>query len=198
MAFKERLKQLRKAKGLSQNELAEAFGYKSFTTIQKWEDGSSHPPAQTLNRLAQYFGVSLESLMDNEGRLQAVPILGQVRGGPLRLAAQEWQGVEWVSEAELEQGEYFYLEVMGDSMINARIYPGDLVFVRRQAMVSDGKIAVILVGEEATLKRVYFKEGALILRAENPAYPDLVFSADDLEGTDVQILGEVLHSKIRF
>ena len=197
MSFHDRFKELRKARGLSQNEVAEAFGYKSFTTIQKWEDGSSHPPAKLLKQIADYFDVSVETLMDIDARLMAVPILGQVRGGPLRLAEQEWLGQEWVERSEADHGEYFYLEVHGDSMINARIYPGDLVFVRRQPMVSQGKIAVVLVGEEATLKRVYFKEGALILHAENPAYVDQVYPTDALESLNVQILGEVVHVKIR-
>jgi repressor LexA len=196
MPFNERLKQLRKDRGLSQNELAEVFGYKSFTTIQKWEDGSSYPPAKLLPQLAAYFSVSVESLMNETETLRPVPILGMVRGGPLRLAEQEWLGQEWVSEQELSHGEYFYLEVVGDSMIQARIHPGDLVFVRRQAMVSQGKIAVVLVEDEATLKRVYFEEGKLILRAENLNYPDQIYTNEQILEKNIQIIGEVIHVKI--
>ncbi len=198
MPFNEKFKQLRKDRGLSQSDVAQAFGYKSFTTIQKWEDGSSYPPAKLLSQLAEYFSVSVDDLMDEGEMLVPVPILGMVRGGPLRLAEQDYLGQEWVHAHEVAHGEYFYLEVMGDSMIQARIYPGDLVFVRRQTMVSQGKIAVVLVEEEATLKRVFFKEGDLILRAENPNYPDQVFTPRMIQEKNIQILGEVLHSKIRF
>jgi len=198
MPFNEKFKQLRKDRGLSQDDVAKAFGYKSFTTIQKWEDGSSYPPAKLLSSLADYFSVSVLDLMDERETLVPVPIIGMVRGGPLRMAEQEYLGQEWVQAQELAHGEYFYLEVIGDSMIQARIYPGDLVFVRRQAMVSQGKIAVVLVEDEATLKRVFFKDGSLILRAENPKYEDQIYNPTMLQDKNIQILGEVLHSKIRF
>ncbi|MDP3444423.1 MAG: XRE family transcriptional regulator, partial [Ignavibacteria bacterium] len=169
----------------------------SFTTIQKWEDGSSTPPAKTVKLLAEFFGVSLEDLL-NESEKIAIPILGTVRGGSLRLAQDEWLGQELVPVEESLGGEYFYLEVIGDSMMNARIFPGDLVYVKRQAVVNSGSIAVVLVGDEATLKRVYYKDNGIVLHPENPKYEDMVFSEEDIEQKNIQIIGEVIHSKIRF
>jgi len=197
MSFSETLKRLRKEQGISQQNLADVFGYKSFTTIQKWEDGTAMPPARVMQQLAQYFRISVEQLLGDE-TLVKVPILGNVRGGPLRLAQQEWLGQELVALDEVQGGEYFYLEVVGDSMINARIYPGDLVYVKRQALVENGDIAVVLVGEDATLKRVFTRDGQLILQAENPKYEPMVFSASDVEEKNIQIVGKVIHSKIRF
>lgn len=196
MAFKETLKQLRKEKGLSQQDLADLFGYKSFTTIQKWEDGSAMPPARILTQLAQTFEVAMETLLEEHSQVK-VPILGTVRGGPLRLAQQEWLGQEYVLSSEINHGEYFYLEVMGDSMVDARIYPKDLIYVKRQNQVDHGDIAVVLVGEEATVKRVYFENQNLILHPENTNYHDMVFSLLELEEKNIQILGKVLHVKIR-
>ena len=137
MDFKDKIKTYRKDRSLSQQDLADHFGYKSFTTIQKWEDGSSTPPARTMKLLAEFFGVSLEDLLTESEKI-AIPILGTVRGGLLRLAQDEWLGQELVPIEESLGGEYFYLEVIGDSMINARIYPGDLVYVKRQSMVNSG------------------------------------------------------------
>lgn len=191
------IKKYRKAKGLSQQDLANHFGYKSFTTIQKWEDGSSQPPAKTLERLSALLGVSMNDLMI-ERNVERVPVLGRVRGGLLRYAEEEWIGEEWVDPQETTGGLYFYLEVEGDSMINARIYPGDLVYVRKTDMVDSGAIAVVLVNDETTLKRVYFRNGKLILHPENPDYDDIVFSEDDLNQNRVEIIGEVIHSKIKF
>ena len=197
MDFKEKIKTYRKDRGLSQQDIAEHFGYKSFTTIQKWEDGSSIPPAKTLKRLAEFFGVSVENLITETEKI-AIPILGTVRGGLLRLAQDEWLGQELVPVEESLGGEYFYLEVIGDSMINARIYPGDLVYVKRQSIVESGTIAVVLVGDEATLKRVYYKDNGIVLHPENPKYEDMVYTQEDIEEKNIQVIGEVIHSKIRF
>jgi len=197
MDFKEKIKKYRKERGLSQEDLASQFGYKSFTTIQKWEDGSSTPPVKVIRQLAAFFGVSTEDLL-NESSQIAIPILGTVRGGPLRFAQEEWLGQELVPLDETVGGEYFYLEVIGDSMIGARIYPGDLVYVKRSSMVNSGTIAVVLVNDEANLKRVFFKGSSMVLHSENPKYEDMVFSAQEIEAKDIQIIGEVLHSKLRF
>lgn len=197
MDFQTKIKTYRKDRSLSQQDLADHFGYKSFTTIQKWEDGSSTPPAKTMKLLAEFFGVSLEDLLSESEKI-AIPIIGTVRGGSLRLAQDEWLGQELVPVEESLGGEYFYLEVIGDSMINARIFPGDLVYVKRQPVVTSGTIAVVLVGDEATLKRVYYKDNGLVLHPENPKYEDMVFSEKEIDEKNIQVIGEVIHSKIRF
>ena len=75
-----------------------------------------------------------------------------------------------------KKGDYF-LRVRGDSMINAHIYEGDLVFVKQTNKVESGSIAIVLVGEEATLKRVLYKKGLMILEAANPKIDTKVFYA---------------------
>lgn len=196
MAFKETLKQLRKEKGYSQQYLADLFGYKSFTTIQKWEDGSAMPPSKVLGQLANLLNVSVESLL-NERSSVAVPILGTVKGGPSLFAQQEWLGQEWVSSSEAQHGDYFYLEVVGDSMVGARIYPSDLVYVKKTSAVESGDIVVALINEETTVKRLILKGETLILHPENPAYSDSVFTQEDVQMKTLQILGKVEHIKIR-
>lgn len=199
MAFKDNLRALRKQKGLSQQDLAAQFDYKSFTTIQKWEDGTSFPPSETLRRLADFFRVSMDQLMgETQEDAVSVPILGIVRGGPLRLAEQEVIGQEWVDRSEARGGEHFYLEVTGNSMIGARIFPGDLVYVKRQNQIENGQIGVVLVGDEATLKRVYFEGDRMILRAENETYAPMIFSKEEIDEKPVRILGRVIHNKIKF
>ena len=81
-------------------------------------------------------------------------------------------------------------------MINASIYPNDLVFVRKQDDVESGDIAVVIIDNEtATLKRVLKKEGLLILQAENPAYAPMVFTPAELPR--LHINGKVLHVKFK-
>jgi repressor LexA len=196
ISLHEKLKQLRKERGLSQQDLAFHFGYKSFTTIQKWEDGSSLPPTKLLTQLSEFYHISVEELMSTERRV-AIPILGTVRGGALRYASQEFKGVEYVDEKEGSPEEHFYLEVIGDSMINARIYPEDLVYVHRQDLVENGAIAVILVGEEATIKRVFYEEDKLILKPENPKYQAMIYTQEECETKPIRILGKVIHCKIK-
>ena len=80
-------------------------------------------------------------------------------------------------------------------MINARIYDGDIVFIRKQPMVENGEIAAVLIDEmadvsEATLKRVYIYEDKIMLIAENPAYPPMVYSNEDMNS--VRIAGKAV------
>lgn len=99
-----------------------------------------------------------------------------------------------VNEACVEAGANiradFCLRVKGDSMINARICDGDIVFIKKQPDVNDGEIAAVLIGNEATLKRVYKKKNEIILVAENPAYKPLVYKNEELN--EIRILGKAI------
>ena len=88
----------------------------------------------------------------------------------------------------------FCLTARGDSMINARILDGDIVFIRKQDMVENGEIAAVVVNNdsEATLKRLFYyrEKNLLILKAENAAYEDLVYQGEELN--QVHILGKAV------
>ena len=86
----------------------------------------------------------------------------------------------------------FCLRAKGDSMINARINDGDIVFVRAQNSVDNGEIAAVIINDEATLKRVYFfpDKNILILKPENTKYKDIIYSEEDLN--NVKILGKAI------
>ena len=88
----------------------------------------------------------------------------------------------------------FCLKASGDSMINARILDGDIVFIRKQEIVDNGEIAAVVVNSdsEATLKRVFYyhDKDLLILKPENPAYEDLIFTGPELN--EVHILGKAI------
>ena len=77
-------------------------------------------------------------------------------------------------------------------MIGARIYDGDIVFIKSQSAVNNGEIAAVIISDEATLKRVYFypDEGKLILSAENPKYAPLVYMNDELN--TIKIIGKAI------
>ena len=75
-------------------------------------------------------------------------------------------------------------------MINARIFDGDIVFIKAQPQVENGEIAAVIVNDEATLKRVYLKSDRIILRPENPLYDDIIFTDTDMNS--VRILGKAV------
>lgn len=194
MKFKENLRHLRRSVGMSQNELAERLGYRSFTTVQKWEDGTSFPKVENLNRLSEIFGVELDHLLNSDlsAAKAAVPILGEVKAGYDMYANEEVLGYEYVDSSEYENGEFFYLVVKGDSMKGDRIEEGDHLYIRRQNYLDNNDLGVFLIdGEEVTVKRIIYSDDGIILRASNPAYPDRHF-----EERDVRILGKVLHNRV--
>ncbi|MCR4855512.1 MAG: helix-turn-helix domain-containing protein [Erysipelotrichaceae bacterium] len=196
MEFKDNLRYLRHSNKMSQDELADKLGYKSFTTVQKWEDGSSFPRVSTLNKIAQIFDVDIDHLLNLNIRSQqtAVPILGEVKAGYDMYANEDIYGYEYCNNDEYGPGEYFYLKVKGDSMIDLRIGEGDIVFVRKQDYLEDKDIGVFLLdNNEVTIKRISIGDHVLTLKAANPAYPDRIFQPDQ-----VRILGKVLHNKVLF
>ena len=86
----------------------------------------------------------------------------------------------------------FCLKAKGDSMIGARILDGDIVFIKEAPMVNNGEIAGVIIGDQATLKRVYYypEKGKLILQAENPKYEPLVYIGEELN--EIRILGKAV------
>lgn len=197
MSLGNRLRQYRKEKNLSQDDLANLLGYKSFTTIQKWERDQAVPPIHVLERIARLFDISISDLLQVAYHRRNVPIIGTVAGGTPITAMENWIGEHEVELPDLHH-EYFYLRVVGDSMIEARIFPGDDLFVRKQSSVNHGDIAVVLIDQEATVKRVLFKGNTIILKPENHKYEPMVFLPEDIETKKVQILGKVIHNRINF
>jgi repressor LexA len=110
-----------------------------------------------------------------------LPILGRIAAGtPIEAIQQERDRLP-VPEAMLGAGEHFVLEVQGDSMINAGILDGDFVVIRRTDAANSGDIVVALVmGEEATLKRLRRKGASIALEAANPAYETRIFGPDQV------------------
>ena len=121
------------------------------------------------------------------------PLYDGIAAGQPRLMPD---GIETYVEFTTSIRADFVLRVHGDSMIGARIHDGDLVFVRQQPEVENGEIAAVAIGDEATLKRVYRYGDTLSLRAENPAYKEMVFTGEELN--NIHILGKAIafHSDI--
>ncbi|RJR48127.1 MAG: repressor LexA [Deltaproteobacteria bacterium] len=123
------------------------------------------------------------------GQVVEVPVLGRIAAGQPLLAEENVEDTLPLPRAWVRGEEVFLLKVSGESMAPL-ILPDDLVMVRVQRRVERGEIAVVLVGEEATLKRVYQEAGGLVLKGDNPDFTPLRFSPQEAAEM-VQILGKV-------
>lgn len=117
------------------------------------------------------------------------PLFDGIAAGEPRLMPD---GISLYVDSTVDVHADFVLKVHGDSMIGARINDGDYVFIRKQPEVENGEIAAVAIGDEATLKRVfwYANKSVLVLRAENPDYPDMELSGEKLE--EVKIFGKAV------
>lgn len=123
-----------------------------------------------------------------QGDMVSLPIVGSVSCGNGALAFEEIVGHEPTPKGWLNGGEYFYTRAKGDSMVNARIQDGDLVLIRKQPDVEDGEIAAVAIDDEIFLKRVYKRNGNVILQSENPKYPPIIA---DLKSHNCMIIGKL-------
>jgi repressor LexA len=125
-------------------------------------------------------GQAAPSMAANDVR--ELPVLGKIAAGtPIEAIQQERDRLP-VPESMLGAGEHFVLEVQGDSMLNAGILDGDYVVIRRTDAATSGDIVVALVmGEEATLKRLRKKGASIALEAANPAYETRIFGPDQVQ-----------------
>ena len=223
MTLSSLIKKYRDDHELSQRQFASLCGLSNgyISMIEKNENPKTGlpltPSIPALNKIATVLGYTLDELLtiadDMPVTLSAStlplpkgvmpvpqmvkkPRLGTIACGKPVLAVEEadqWDLVPVGIDCD------FTLECKGDSMINARIFPGDIVYIKSQPVVDNGEIAAVLIGEEATLKKVYYTPGSnrIVLQACNPMYSDMVFSDDQLN--DIQILGKAVWfmSKVR-
>lgn len=203
-----RIRNRREELGLSQDELGKRLGYKSRSSINKIELDQRSLTQSKIKAIADALETTPSYIMgwnepdvklDEEDlkffdnlfpiETKKFPLLGNIACGKPIFADEQF-------EAYVEAGANikadFCLRAKGDSMIGARIYDGDIVFIRKQSMVDNGEIAAVVIDDEATLKRVnyYPEKNLLILKAENPDYEDLVYTGEQLD--HIIILGKAV------
>ena len=191
----QRLKQLRKGRGLTQGGLAGALGV-SQQAVAKWEAGRALPEPATISRIAGLFGVTADYLLHISDartmpeRVANVRIIGAVRAGYDALALEEDMGS---APAEVKDGEeYRYLVVKGDSMA-PYIRPGDLALVHIQPELQNGDLGVVIYGDgEATLKKYHRANDAVTLTPFNDAYEAITLAGRELE--QLVIFGRVVRT----
>ena len=206
MKIGERIKQRREELGIGQTQLAGLIG-SSKQNLYKYENSIiTNIPADKVEALAQALYTTPAYLMgwsdsplaadpklpDNlmpMPKMKRVPLIGTIACGQPIVAVE--QASETVCLPENVDAD-FSLRCKGDSMINARIFDGDIVYIRQQPVVENGEIAAVIIEDEATLKRVYYTPGSdrITLRACNPMYPDMEYSGETLNR--IKILGKAV------
>lgn len=203
-----RIRNRREELGLSQDELGRRLGYKSRSSINKIELDQRNLTQSKIKAIADALETTPAYIMgwdepdqklDEENlkffdnlfpiETKKFPLLGNIACGKPIFADEQF-------EAYIEAGANikadFCLRAKGNSMIGARIYDGDIVFIRKQEMVDDGEIAAVLIDDEATLKRVYYDQenNVIQLFAENPQYKTMRFVGEELNR--IRILGKAV------
>ena len=196
-----RIKEARKAKGLTQVEVAKMIGI-SQNGYSNWETGRNRIDMNSLMKLAAIFGVTVDYLL-GEGTEKShgirIPVLGDVAAGIPIEAIENIVDYEEIDAALAATGEFFGLRIKGDSM-EPRIQEGDVVIVRKQSDVDTGDTAVILVnGDSATVKRVKKEPGGdLWLIPNNPAYETKHYTPEEIRTMPVNIIGRVMELRGKF
>lgn len=204
--FPKRLKECLECKtSITATTLADMIGM-SKQSISMYISGSRNPKRPTVKAIAEALNVSEAWLMGYDvpmeredipatnilpmPKTKKVPLLGTIACGEPILAVEN---VADYIDMDKETHADFALRCKGDSMINARIFDGDIVYIRRQNTVENGEIAAVLVEgmeSEATLKRVYTSDDSIRLCAANPMYPDKIFEKEKMN--DVTIIGKAV------
>ena len=149
---------------------------------EAWLMGLDVPADRNTN----YNNISADNVLPMP-KLRKLPRLGTIACGEPILAEENIEDYDSVPENIKAD---FTLKCKGDSMINARILDGDIVYIRQQPDVESGEIAAVLIGNEATLKRVYKYENKIVLQPENPRYEPLVFVDEELN--QIRIIGKAI------
>lgn len=205
--FHERLKVLRSDRGLSQSEFAKYIKV-SKSSVNMYERGEREPGLETLERIADYFNVDMDYLLGKSDvvsktqfsiagvsaaniipfpEMRKVPLIGSIACGAPIMAEEH---IEDYVDIPRHIAADFALTCKGDSMINARIFDGDIVYIRQQDTVDNGQIAAVLIDSEATLKRVKLYEDHISLEPENPQYRPIVLWGEEMNS--VHIIGKAV------
>ena len=200
--FSSRIKLLRTERGITQEQLASMLKV-SRSTIGMYESGKREPDFETSEAIADIFNVDMDFLMGRSDverkhpltpttvippgfqpmpEMATVPIVGRVACGTPILAEQNIEGSACVPARWRAT---FSLICKGDSM-EPKIHDGDLVAIRKQPEVENGEIAAVRIGEEATLKRVYKREGFLELRPENSNYESIILIGEKMAEATIE------------
>ncbi len=200
-----RILKRRKKLGLTLQEVADLVGVTK-STIQRYETGKIETPKlPVIQAIAKALNANPSWLIGKSEREEAISsFLTSAEACEVPLLELSPDGIfEYDKKCmkfadNTKDNTDFCIKMSGDSMTGARIYSGDIVFIKRQNDVNDGEIAAVMVNNEITLKRVIKLNDKIMLRSENPAYPPVILEGDMIN--TFKILGKAIsfQSKLIF
>lgn len=195
------LSDIRKKKGVTQRDLAEALGV-PLSTYRAWEYGINDPKSDNLVKLADFLDVTVDDLLGRSETVydptstlipmnQKLPLFGTIPAGkPMEM----WEIIDELPAPPgfVDNGKsYFYLKVNGDSMDQV-ILDGHIALIEKRAEARNGEAAVVVInGFDATLKLWYKTANSLILSpaSHNTTHEDIIFRDSDEGNPEVKVLG---------
>ena len=196
MRVGELIRQKRIELNLTQEQLGNLVGVNR-AAINKWETGRvTNLKRETIKQLSEIFGISPALLVEPDispeniipmPTMRKIPLIGTIACGVPILASENHNGDVDVPEHIHAD---FALRCKGDSMINARIFDGDIAYIRQQDTIENGEIAAVLIDDEATLKRVRLYDDHIVLEPENPQFRPIVYWNEEMN--DVHIIGKAV------
>lgn len=193
--FSKNLKHYMSRSGKNTADLASDLSF-PFSTVSDWVHGKKYPRMDKVQALADYFGIMKSHLTEEDTppfpsniiplpKMREWKVLGATAcGKPLHRELLD----ETVTAPDDIKADVVF-KCVGDSMINARIFDGDSVFVRLQPEVENGQIAVVRIDDEYTLKRVYRHEDYVELRPENPIRKAIILRGEQLNPDYFEVVG---------
>lgn len=174
-----------------------------YTTYVNYEKGCREPNSEVLIQIATYFGVTVDYLIGRSNiryvrnisadnliplkHIIRIPIIGQIACGMPILAEQNYEGFTYCPDTVKAD---FVLKCKGDSMIDANIQDGDFVFIKEAPIVENGEIAAVIIGDEATLKKVYYQDDTITLLPANSTYAPMIYKKQEIN--DIRICGKAV------
>lgn len=191
-SFSHNLKSIMMEKQIKAAELSRMTGI-SKARISQYTNGIYIPKAAALDAIANALGVNRDVLLGNKTQTSLpykhMPLLGNISCGIPVFVNQE-NGERIITDKNIDAD--FCLIARGDSMKDARICNGDIVFLKSCEMVNNGEIAAVVINDEATLKRVYYypEQNKIMLIPENPKYQPLIYTNQEIDG--IRIIGRAV------
>lgn len=168
-----------------------------YTTVRSWIQKENYPRIEKIEQMANYFNISKSDLVEDETfshenipitSSKRLPIIDSVAYGTSVFDEDNIQ--DYFLSGDIIDAD-FCCYAKGDSMIEANINDGDLIFAHRTSNVDNGKIAVVLIGEKISIRRVYKTDDNLVLQAENKSYQPLLYKEADCQSENVIVIGEM-------
>lgn len=168
----------------SYRRIMHALGMSSLNLVQRYVLALENQGRIRRTRLGS---IALPKRLD-AGKNKITPLVGDIACGQPSFAEENIEASYALPEAIFGKGELFMLHTHGDSMIDAGIKEGDLIVVRKQNTADDGQIVVALMDGEATLKRLFHRNGKIVLHPENRQMQDIVVENCEIQGVLVSCI----------